>query len=377
MGYKMKEFMTFKSGKFYFSEKYDAHRINALLIMATVLNETVVDLPILPALASNIEPDIMYSSISGTAAIEGNPITKDDVRKLAEGEDIEKYTKKDKLEITNLLKAYSLLSNIKAENKPVSLSESLIRDIHLIITAGIDDEQNEPGQYRNSLVRVGNRAHGGVYTPPKILADIKNLMNEFIEWINSDEVLKLNPFIRAAIAHYHFCLIHPFGNGNGRTGRLIEALLLESAHIKYVPKVLSNFYYRNVDDYYIAFSKTIKLKKDITPFLEFVLRAAVFSLKEIKETIIYDIRRLSLREFYFRKKEEKAITTRQFDLLSLLLDNQFEFTLKDLIEIRPISLLYNKTSVQTARRDIKKLTGLNLLTTNPDGKSFLNLRVLG
>ncbi len=373
----MKEVMTFKSGKFYFSEKYDTHRINSPLVRATVLNETVVDLPILPALASNIEPDIMYSSISGTAAIEGNPITKDDVRKLAEGEDIEKYTKKDKLEITNLLKAYNLLSNIKAEDKPVSLSESLIRGIHLIITAGLADEQNEPGQYRNSIVRVGNRAHGGVYPPPKILADIKNLMKVFIEWINSDEILKLDPFIRAAAAHYHFCLIHPFGNGNGRTGRLIEAFLLEAAHIKYVPRVLSNFYYRNVDDYYIAFSKTIKLKKDITPFLEFVLRAAVFSLKEIKETIIYDIRRLSLRELYFRKKEEKAITTRQFDLLSLLLDNQFEFTLKDLIETRPISLLYNKTSVQTARRDIKKLTGLNLLTTNPDGKCFLNLRVLG
>lgn len=373
----MKEFMTFKSGKFYFSKKYDPNRINALLIKANVLNETVVDLPILPELASNIEPEIMYSSISGTAAIEGNPITKDDVRKLAEGEDVGKYTKKDKLEITNLLDAYDLLSKVKADDKPMLLSEKLICNIHLIITSGLTDGHNVPGRYRNGLVHVGDKAHGGIFAPPKILADIKNLMGKYIGWINSNECLKLDPFIRAAIAHYYFCLIHPFWDGNGRTGRLIEAILLKSAHIKYVPKILSNFYYRNVDDYYIAFSRAIKLKKDITPFLEFVLEAAVFSLDEIKGSIIDFIRKFSLREYYFLEKRNKSITTRQFDLLSLLLDNQIEFTLKDLIELRPFSFLYNKTSVQTARRDIKKLIELNLLHVKKDGKYFLNLRALG
>ena len=176
----MKEFMTFKSGKFYFSEKYDPLKINPLIIKATILNETVVDLPILPGLASNIEPDIMYGSKAGTAAIEGNPITKDDARKLAEGEDIEKYTQKDKLEITNLLNAYNLFSGVKGGNIPTLLSEKLIRKIHRIITKGLTDEHNVPGQYRNESVRVGNRSHGGVYAPPRILVDIKNLMKEFI-----------------------------------------------------------------------------------------------------------------------------------------------------------------------------------------------------
>ena len=85
----MKEFLTFKSGKFYFSELYDGSQIESLLVRANVLNETIVDLPILPELASNIEPNIMYSSISGTAAIEGNPITGEDVKRIAQGEEIE------------------------------------------------------------------------------------------------------------------------------------------------------------------------------------------------------------------------------------------------------------------------------------------------
>lgn len=51
----MKEFLTFKSGKFYFNEEHDASQIDNLLVRATVLNETIVDLPILPELASRIE----------------------------------------------------------------------------------------------------------------------------------------------------------------------------------------------------------------------------------------------------------------------------------------------------------------------------------
>ena len=105
----MKSFLTYKSGKFYFSDRYDEAKINNLLVRASVLNETVTDLPVLPELASQLDPGIMYSSISGTAMIEGNPITGEDVKKLALGEDIETYTKKDKQEIRNLLEAYTLL----------------------------------------------------------------------------------------------------------------------------------------------------------------------------------------------------------------------------------------------------------------------------
>ena len=79
-------------------------------------------------------------------------------------------------------------------------------------------------------------------------------MAKYIEWLNSDEILQLNPFIRAALAHYHFSLIHPFWDGNGRTARLIETAILEGANIKYVPKMLANIYYKNVDEYYISYN---------------------------------------------------------------------------------------------------------------------------
>jgi Fic family protein len=373
----MKEFMTFKSGKFYFCDIYDEAQINNLLVRAMVLNETVVDLPISPELSSRLEPDIMYSSISGTAMIEGNPIIGDDVKRIAEGEDIEIYTQKDKQEIKNLIKAYNWLSSIGPSDKPFTLTEKIIKELHKILTNNVPHESNIPGQYRNEKVYVGDKAHGGIYTPPKILDDIKNLMTEFIVWINSKDIKALNPFLRAALAHYHFCLIHPFGDGNGRTSRILEALLLQTSNIKYVPRELSNYYYRNVDNYYIAFSKSIKLKKNVTPFLEFMLKASVESLQGIKESIIYFIRKFSLRDFYAFEKKHKRITKRQFDLLLLLLDNPVEFTLKDLLETPPFSILYSRVSSQTARRDLKKLTKNKILSVTDDSKYFLNFRTLG
>ncbi len=369
--------MTYKSGKFYFSHDYDESEISSLLVVAHVLNETIIDLPILPELADRLDPDLMYSSISGTAAIEGNPITSDDARKISQGQNLNEYTQKHKQEILNLIEAYRFLNDHGAADKPVILSEDFIKKLHYTITKDVYDEHNIPGQYRNGKVFVGDKAHGGIYTPPKILKDIKKLMHVFVTWINSDELIATDPFIRGALCHYYLCLIHPFWDGNGRTARLLEATILQTANIRYAPQKLSNYYYSSVDDYYIAFSKSIDLKKSATPFIRFVLNAAVESLTLIKGEIISFIRRFALRDYYLHMKQQKQITQRQFDLLNLLLDHPFDFTLKSLFSDLPFSILYQSVSVQTARRDLKKLKTMNFLSLDKTGLYTLNHRALG
>ncbi|OPX29897.1 MAG: hypothetical protein B1H09_05710 [Gemmatimonadaceae bacterium 4484_173] len=373
----MREFLSYKSGKFYFYDEFNSRELDSLLIRATILNETIRDLPILPELASSIEPDIMYSSIAGTAAIEGNPIPEDDVRRLVEGEDLKDYTLKDKQEIRNLIEAYDLLSKLRPSSNSLILTEKLVQTLHKLVTLNIPHEHNRPGKYRDGIVHVGDKEHGGIYTPPKIIEDVQNLMQVFIEWINSREVTELSPFVRASLAHYYFCIIHPFWDGNGRTARLIEAAILESSGIRYVPRELSNYYYRNVDEYYIAFSKSIKLKYDPTSFLVFTLTGTAFSLTGIKDSIIRFIRVFALKDFYNHLKKRKSITSRQHALLTLLLENPTSFTLRDLNEKALFLALYFRVSVQTARRDLKKLSGAGYLTQTDDGKYSLNMTVLG
>jgi len=376
IGITMKEITLLKKNKFYFSERSDSPELNQLFAKAMILNETVADLPILPSLAAKLKPEVMYSSIAGTAAIEGNPMTDEDVEKIDKGEDLPEYSLKHNQEIKNLLTAYRYLERFKPTGSPYILTEKMICILHRRVTKDIPDDDNIPGKYRIGKVEVGDKKHGGVYEPPFINADIELLMSEFIDWVNSEEVLSLNPFHRAFLAHYHFCKIHPFGDGNGRTGRLLEAVLLQSANIRYVPREMSNFYYKRVDDYYTAFSKANKLKKDATPFLEFCAEGAVNSLQGIKDTVMLHIRILTLKNYYGFMRDQKIITTRQHELLILLMDKHEGITLKDLRSRSPFHILYDSVTEQTARRDLKKLVTKEYLNVDKDGKHHLNYKTL-
>ena len=376
--YYHKKVPTFKSGNFVFSRKYSNRMLQPYRIEAKILYETVKDLPVLPSLASDLEQELIRRSIFGTAAIEGNPLTEERVGQIiGESKDVDLRGNAEQ-EINNLKTAYDLFKGIKMgePGKMPRLSEKVIKEVHKVITRKLKYEYNNPGNYRNHIVKVSNKEHGGIYTPPKCLPDIKKLMKEFIKWINSDELINLDAPIRAALAHYYLGLIHPFGDGNGRTARYIEAAILNQSGIKYVPPMLSNFYYANIDDYFWAFSKTIKNKEnDMTPFLEFVLIGFIESLKEIKERIVYFIRLFALRDLYAFLKKEKHITQRQNDLLSILLDKIIPFTLKDLYTETPFNFLYREVSERTARRDINVLKNMNLINTE-DNKYILNLNAL-
>ena len=371
--------MTFKAGKFKFSRKFGNESIERTSFEADILYKTIHDLPILPAIAARLDEQLIIRSIFGTAAIEGNPLGEPEVENLLSDPASPETTTKKEQEILNLKKAYDFVDKEVVIGKDFQLSEELMKKIHYIITDGIDDGRNVPGKYRDDRVEVGTAAHGGIYVPPKIHEDIQNLMREFIDWINSEETLNSHfaAFGRAALAHYHLGLIHPFFDGNGRTARLVEGMLLKAAGIKYVPRMLSNYYYSNVDDYYWAFSNSIKSKTyDISPFMEFVFDGVVESLHEIRDRVIFHIRALAVGDYIALLRKERGLTQRQHDLLVILLDNPEPFTGADLLNKPSLRLLYEKVSARTAFRDIRKLTDMGLLVFDDKKNYRINYTVL-
>lgn len=370
---------TYKSGHFVFSTEYQAEKLTESLTVAKVLYTTVKDLPIVPQFAAPLEEELIRRSIFGTAAIEGNPLSEEKVSQIVSEPTVGTTKKLEQFEqeIKNLKEAYNHFVVRCSQNaSPVKLQEEQITKAHAIITNQIDYEHNIPGNYRNERVKVGDKDHGGVYTPPKILPDIDVLMKSFVDWINSDKALSVDPIIRAGLAHYYLGLIHPFRDGNGRTARIIEAYLLTCSGYKYVPIMLSNFYYRNVDEYFLAFSVTERNRnKDITPFLEFVLKGFVQSLFEIKDRIILIIRRLALRDYYLFIRNESDINQRQYNLLLLMLDQTTPLTLREIIDNPPFSILYRNVVERTAKRDLNKLRDQLLLKCEQDRYSA-NLNLL-
>lgn len=371
--------MTFKSGKVAFSRKYRREAVVEDIVRFEALFHALAALPIVPGLAAQLDTDLIRRSIFGTAAIEGNPLSEEEVGNILAEPTGTTLRARAEQEIVNLGKAYRLIApppSGKARG-PYFVTEQFIRELNQFITADIIHKDHTPGQYRNHKVEVGNADHGGKYVPPKILADIQPLMTAFVDWINSEEMMGEGALVRAALAHYHLGLIHPFGDGNGRTARLVEAMILHQAGYRYVPVIMSNFYYKNIDDYYIAFRETEKAPDlDVTVFLKFFMRVLLLSVADIQDRIHWHIRIMALRHLYGAYLQDRTITRRQHDLLHVLLHHSGKaIALKELLLDPLLTPLYRAVSEKTARRDLTRLQELKLLVLR-EKKLLLNPFVL-
>ena len=368
------------SAHFKFSRNFDESLLNEKLLRIKALNAGN-QLPILPQYADKLEKDVIMKSIHGTAGIEGNPLSEEEVKEVLDKSDTEKLLKDSEIEISNLQIAYDLLKEFGIISDIFNPDGNLIKATHKLITFGLEDKDNKPGKYRSHGVEVGDKAHGGIYKPPKIGKDIVKLMSSFVEWINGEDVISLDPIYRAALTHYHIGKIHPFGDGNGRTARLLEAAVLRTAGYKYAPEMLSNYYYRNIDEYFILFRSTVGNKKqDLTQFIEFMLDGMIWSLEQIQKKIATGIRIMTLKNHFHDIRIEKKLTQRQYDLLTALLSldvESFSFTPINLINDAPFAALYRNVQDRAALRDIIKLTEMGyIIFDTEDGFFKLNLNFL-
>ena len=366
-------------GPFAFSRWYD-DRLNSSVLEALVRTAGLNSLPILPAWSAKLNEDLIVRSIFGTAAIEGSPLTEAEVSGLlASGGKVTPKAARERT-ILNLREAFRLagVGAGTVESSKPTVTEERIRQLHIAISRGLNDETYFLGAYRVTRVEVGDTGHGGKYKPPKVAEDISMLMGRFVEWVNSDALREQeHPVIRAFLAHYHLALIHPFADGNGRLARVVEAELLEKAGLRYVSLMMSNYYYENIDDYYRAFTTTEKSGFDMTPFLEFCLAGLLKSLKNIQGRITLFIRRLALREHYATLRGKRALTRRQHDFLLLLLDHGLPFALADLASEPKFRVLYGDVTGRTARRDLARLKGMGLLNQPEPGFYRLNIEAIG
>ena len=114
---------TFKSGPFIFSLNHDRTKLGDSLIRAKVQFLTIREIPILPNLASTIEDDLIRKSIFGTAAIEGNPLSEEAVKRILTEEEKMKATQKAERQIQNLKRAYAFIREIPPSDTPFLLDE--------------------------------------------------------------------------------------------------------------------------------------------------------------------------------------------------------------------------------------------------------------
>jgi len=353
-----------------FELKYDRSTPEVVRSIIDILSnkKAIEKIHIIPnwveAINEKVIKQLMIKSIHGTLAIEGNPSTEKEIEKVLSEEDQKKIKERKDIETYNIKQVYGYINSFKRpeENKPLLITEDLIRELHRIITDRTFENKNVPGQYRNFEVKVGDEQHGGVYRPPHIIEDIKMLMVGFVEWINSEEVIKEYPIIRAILAHYYLEIIHPFGDGNGRAGRALESLILHDFGFKYGSSfALWIYYYSNYDKYFSLFSKTRKENKgDQTEFIIFALSILNDALENVFEEIVRITDKLLFKDYLSYLLKNKKINPRQYLISDLILERGA--MLSDDFNIDSfINALYKKRSPRSFQRDMKSLLDVHKL----------------
>lgn len=271
--------------------------VEAVAALREQIRGAAVELSWIPAL----QQDTRSRNAHASTAIEGNPLTLEQVRALEEGREVAASDPRAKREALNYFAGLRFVE--KHANKKTLRHDDILR-LHGILAKGVMD-QGEAGRYRSIAVRVGR------YVPPAP-GEVSGLMFELLSWWNKD-ALELSPVLSSAIVHYRFEAIHPFADGNGRTGRALALWELyrrgfDSHHIFSVDE----YYWEDRPRYYAALTSVRHSGDDLTDWLEYCAEGLRQTLERAW---------LRVQAFSVQSPEKLTLRPRQERLLLLLRDH--------------------------------------------------------
>ena len=256
------------------------------------IHGAAVEVPWIPSLQKDSRARNAHSS----TAIEGNPLTLEQVRAVEEGREQVTVVGRAKREVVNYFAALRHIE--KHSGKRRITHEDLFR-LHKIIADQVMD-QGAAGRYRAIRVRVGS------YLPPRP-EDVSGLMFELLEWWNQRSA-SLSPVLSSAILHYRFEAVHPFADGNGRTGRLLALWELyrrgyDSHHIFSIDE----YYWEDRPRYYAALEAVRKSGEDLTSWLEYSAEGLLLTLERVWKRIQQLSAQSSGQKLVLRPRQEQLL----------------------------------------------------------------------
>lgn len=202
-------------------------------------------------------------TIHSSLAIEGNTLSEDEVRDIIDGKTVVAPIRQIQ-EVKNAIATYELYPTLDAFKE-----KDLLKAHGVMMQALVD----KPGRYRSGGVGVFGEK-GIVHLAPPA-ERVPQLMGDLFNWLKNS---KDHLLIRSCVFHYEFEFIHPFADGNGRTGRLWQSLILGKLHPLFEHLPVENMVYANQQAYYDAIGESSKQGQS-GPFIDFMLAEIFKTLK--------------------------------------------------------------------------------------------------
>ena len=275
---KMNDYKAFIPSKINYNWGWDDTKLDKLLAEA---NRQIGELNAYSLLIPNVDLYIkMHVKIEAnkSSRIEGTRTTVEE--DLLDVTDINPEKRDDWEEVQNYVKATNYGVERIKEGFPVCTR--LIRELHKILMQGVRGEHKTPGEFRTSQNWIGgSMPSNAVYVPPPH-TEIAECLTDFEKFINNEEI-DTPDLIKIAILHYQFESIHPFLDGNGRIGRLLIPLYIQSkGMIDKSCLYISDYIERNKDIYYDMLTR-VRTHNDMIAWIKFFLEAVIETSKTAKE----------------------------------------------------------------------------------------------
>ncbi len=228
--------------------------------------------PLTPAETEALRQEFIVEHTYNSNAIEGNTLTLQETQLVLQGITIDRKPLKDHLEVVGYKEAYEYMEQLAKEQHEITTHE--IRAIHQLVLA---DRQEDRGQWRRVPVRIL-----GALTEPVQPYQIEPMMGALLADMES-LYRQLHPVEKVALFHLRFESIHPFIDGNGRTGRLLMNLqLIRAGYPPINVKFADRRRYYEAFDSYARTGSPEAMQTLIAEYLEQRLQAMLEILSNIK-----------------------------------------------------------------------------------------------
>ena len=275
-------------------------------------------------------------TIRGTTAIEGNTLTEEQITAILAG----KRVSGPQREIDEVKGAHAAYEAIESFN-PYSIDDLL--KAHGLMTKGLVDR---PGKFRNCNVGVMDGAGNVVHMAPPF-SNVPSLVKDLFAWLADSEDPVL---IKSCVFHYEFEFIHPFPDGNGRTGRLWQTALLGSWRNEFYGAPVENIVWAHQQEYYQAI-RASTAAGECGPFIDFMLDKILRTLKAKGKA--YEIAAAQTDKKTTKKTTEKT-TKKTTEKIMSVMKSMPDVTLAELANATGLS-------VDGVRWNIRKLKDANLI----------------